>query len=64
VTNSLKFFPVSTAAELRDLFEAIAASPPTAPKPTKVEQFLASHPAVAASSATAATPASYADEQY
>jgi catalase len=64
VTNSLKFFPVSTAAELRDLFEAIAASPPNAPKPTKLEQFVGSHPTVAAASATAATPASFADEQY
>src|SRR6476619_3099114 len=40
VTNSLKVFPVSTAADLRDLFEAVAASPPTAPKPTKLEQFV------------------------
>ena len=64
VTNSLKFFPVSNGAEFRDLFLAIAASPPNAPKPTKLEQFVASHPAVAAASATAATPNSFADEEY
>ena len=64
VTNSLKFFPVSTAAELRDLFEAIAASPPDAPKPTKFETFVASHPTLPKAFATAATPASLAEEQY
>jgi catalase len=64
VTNSLKFFPVATAADLRDLFEAIAASPPEASKPTKLEQFVAGHPTVAAASATPSTPASFADEQY
>jgi catalase len=64
VTNSLKFFPVSTAAELRDLFEAIAASPADAPKPTKFEAFVASHPTVLKAFGTAATPASFAEEQY
>jgi catalase len=64
VTNSLKFFPVSTAAELRDLFLAIAASPPDAPKPTKLDQFVASHPTVAAATATVATPDSLAHEEY
>src|SRR5215203_6156170 len=60
----LSFFPVATAQDLRDLLEAVAASPPEAPKPTKLEQFVGSHPTVAASAATATTPASYADEQY
>jgi catalase len=64
VTNSLKFFPVSNGADFRDLFLAIAASPPDAPKPTQLEQFVASHPTVAAASATVATPDSFADEQY
>jgi catalase len=64
VTNSLKFFPVSTAADLRDLLLAVAESPPNAPKPTKVEQFVATHPTVATSSATAATPESFATENY
>ena len=64
VTNSLKFFLVSNGADFRDLFLAIAASPPDAAKPTKLEQFVASHPAVAAASATVATPGSFADEEY
>ncbi len=64
VTNSLKFFLVSSGADFRDLFLAIAASPPDAPKPTKLEQFVATHPAVAAASATVATPDSFADEEY
>jgi catalase len=64
VTNSLKFFPVSTAADLRDLFEAIAASPPTAPKPTKFEEFVTAHPKVVSASMTASTPGSLADEEY
>lgn len=64
VTNSLKFFPVATAEDLRDLLEAIAASPPAAPKPSPLDQFAAAHPSVAASSATISTPDSLADEQY
>jgi len=64
VTNALKFFPVATAVELRDLLLAAAASPPDAPKPTKIEAFVASHPSVAAASATAATPDSFASERY
>ena len=64
VINSLKFFPVSTAADLRDLFIAIGASPPDAPKPTKLDQFVASHPTVAAAGATVATPDSFAHEEY
>jgi catalase len=64
VINSLKFFPVSTATDLRDFFIAIAASPPDAPKPTKLDQFIASHPTVAAAGATIATPDSFAHEEY
>jgi catalase len=64
VTNSFKVFPVATAAQLRDLFLAIAASPPDAPKPTKIERFVAEHPTVAAASATIATPDSFATEEY
>src|SRR5258708_232302 len=44
VTNSFKFFPVGTGEDFRDLLQAIVASPPGAPKPTKLEQFFASHP--------------------
>jgi catalase len=64
VINSLKFFLVANGADFRDLFLAIAASPPDAAKPTKFDQFLARHPAVAAASATVATPDSFADEEY
>lgn len=64
VTNSLKFFPVSTAADLLNLFLAAAESPPNAPKPTKLEQFVAGHPTVAAAAATVATPDSLVHEEY
>jgi catalase len=64
VTNSLKFFPVSTAAELRELFEAVNASPPDAPKPTKFEQFVGAHSQVGPAFATARTPGSLAEEEY
>lgn len=64
VTNSLKFFPVSNGADFRDLFLALAASPPDAPKPTKFEQFAAAHPSVPAAFATSKTPASFATDEY
>src|SRR5215470_19106263 len=64
VINSLKCFPVSTGEELRDLLLALAASPPNAAKPTKFEQFAASHPSVPAAIATVGTPDSFADEEY
>jgi catalase len=64
VTNSLKFFPVSNAAELLELFEAVATSPQGAPKPTKFEQFLERHPQVGPSFSTARTPGSFAEEEY
>jgi catalase len=64
VTNSLKFFPVGTGEDFRDLLQAIIASPPDAPKPTKLEQFFASHPNAPKAFGSAATPDSYADEEY
>jgi len=64
VLVSLKFFPVSNGEDFRDLQLSIADSPPDAPKPTKFELFLKSHPAVPAALATTATPDSFADEQY
>src|SRR5499427_7208499 len=64
VTNSLKFFPVGTAEDFRDLLLAIIASPPDAPKPTKLEQFFGSHPNAPKAFGSAATPDSYADEEY
>ncbi len=64
VLNSLKFFPVATGADFRDLLLAIAASPTDAPKPTKFELFVKAHPAVPMAFATVATPDSFADEEY
>lgn len=64
VIVSLKFFPVATGEDFRDLLLAISESPPAAPKPTKLDQFVASHPSVPKASATASSPDSFADEEY
>jgi catalase len=64
VINSLKFFPVATGEEFRDLLLAIAASPAGAPKPTKLDQFMASHPNAPKALATPSIPGSFADEEY
>lgn len=64
VVNALKFFPVATPEDFRDLLLAVAASPPGSPKPTKVEAFVAEHPSVAKANATLGIPASFAQEQY
>jgi catalase len=64
VINSLKFFPVATGEDFRDLLLALAESPPDASKPTKFEQFAASHPSVPAAFATVSTPDSFANEEY
>jgi catalase len=64
VVNALKFFPVATPEDFRDLQLAVAASPPGAPKPTKLEAFIASHPSVPKAVGTLGIPASFADEQY
>ena len=64
VINSLHFFPVATPQEFRDFLVAAGASPPNAPKPTKLDQFLASHPAAVRAGATVHTPKSFATEEY
>ena len=64
VTNSFKFFPVGTGEEFRDLLQAIVASPPDAPKPTKLEQFFASHPNAPKAIGSLPIPDSFADEEY
>jgi catalase len=64
VINSLKFFPVATAVEFRDLLLAAGASPPDAAHPTKLEQFLGAHPAAGAAFGSATTPDSFADDDY
>ncbi len=64
VLNSIKFFPVSNSADFRDMLLAAAASPPNAAKPTKLDQFAATHPSVPRAFATVQTPGSFADEEY
>ncbi len=64
VLNALKFFPVATGADFRDMLLALAASPADAPKPTKFDEFVASHPSVPAALASTTTPASFADQEY
>jgi catalase len=64
VVVSLKFFPVGTGEDFRDMLLAISESPPEAPKPTKLEQFFANHPSAPKAFGTASTPDSFADEEY
>jgi catalase len=64
VMVALKSFPVASGEDFRDLITAVAKSPPDAPKPTALDQFLAAHPAAGAALASAATPDSFADEEY
>jgi catalase len=64
VINALHFFPVATGEEFLGLLQAIAASPKDAPKPTKLDEFIAAHPNVPKALSTAQTPDSFADEIY
>ena len=64
VINDFKFFMVGTGEDFRDLLQAIIASPPEAPKPTKLDQFFASHPNAPKALGTLATPDSFADQEY
>ena len=64
VLNALKFFPVATGADFRDLLLALAASPADAAKPTKFDEFVASHPRVLAAFDSVSTPASFAEQEY
>jgi catalase len=64
VILAVKFFPVATGEEFRDLLVAISESPADAPKPTKLDQFAASHPTFPASFGSAPTPDSFADQEY
>jgi catalase len=64
VTNSFKFFPVGTGEDFRDLLTAIVASPPTAPHPTKLEQFFGTHPNAPKAIGSLPIPDSFADEEY
>jgi catalase len=64
VILAVKFFAVATGEQFRDLLVAIRESPPGAPKPTKLDQFSASHPAFPASFGSAPTPNSFAEQEY
>ena len=64
VTNSFKFFPVGTGEDFRNLLQAIVASPPDAPHPTKLEQFFAGHPNAPKAIGSLPIPDSFADEEY
>ncbi len=64
VTNSLKFFPVETGEDFRDLLQAIVASPPTAAKPTQLEQFFGNHPNALKAFGSLLIPDSFAHEEY
>ena len=64
VANSLKFFPVADGEGFLALLQAVAASPPTAPKPTKLDAFFGSHPAAAPAFGSTTTPSSFARETY
>ena len=64
VTNSLPFFPVATSEEFLQLLQAAADSPANAPKPTKLEQFIQSHPQAPKALGAVGTPPSFAQEQY
>jgi catalase len=64
VTNSFKFFPVGTGEDFRDLLTAIAASPPDAPHPSKIEQFFRTHPNALKAVGSLPIPDSFADEEY
>jgi catalase len=64
VTNSLKFFPVATGEEFRDLLIAISKTTKDSPKPTPVEAFMAAHPAAPKAFASTTTPVSWGRETY
>lgn len=64
VTNALKYFPVATGEEFRDLLKAVAESGPKAAHPTALERFTAAHPAAATAGGTAKTPSSLARQTY
>jgi catalase len=64
VVNALKYFPVATGEEFRDLLRAAAESGPDAAHPTALERFAAAHPAAATAGKTAKTPSSFARQIY
>ena len=62
---SAPVFPVATAADFRDFFQAILATKPESAKPTPLEQFIGAHPSVVAfAQSVPAIPASFATQTY
>jgi len=64
VVNALKYFPVATGEEFRDLLKAVSQSGADASKPTPAERFVATHPAAGKAGATAKTPSSLARQVF
>ena len=64
VANSLQYFPVPNGEDFLKLLQAVASSPPTAPKPTNLDQFFEAHPVAKAALDTAETPTSFAREVF
>lgn len=64
VMLAVKTFPMADGEGFRDLLDAISESLEGAPKPTRFDEFASAHPTVLASFDTAATPDSFAHEQY
>ncbi len=65
LAQSINFFPVPTGEEFANLFRAIAASGPHAPKPTALDTYLGAHPIARAFLAYRTLPAeSYATLAY
>ncbi len=64
VIVSLPYFPVATGEEFVQLLQAASESGPDAPHPTKIEQFIAAHPAAAKAGADVRTPTSFARETF
>src|ERR1700722_10097479 len=64
VMLAVKTFPMATGEGFRDLLMAISESPDGSPKPTRLDEFAASHPTVLASFDSAGTPDSFAHEEY
>lgn len=65
IGHSVNAFPARTVEEFLQFVRAIAASGPSAPKPTPIESFLASHPAALAFvQAPKPIPASFAKESF
>lgn len=64
VENSLAFFPVANGEEFLQLLQAASVSGPDASKPTKLDQFFASHPQAPKAFGSTTTPTSFARETY